>query len=115
MDINMSQEADYKQIMDRFIKINSEIFILSVLSERSMGGYDLIKEISHRCDVFLSQESVYPILYSLEEEGILRAEFSNGDMRTKRYSLTPKGRQIALKKLEEFAKAIETVLALLKG
>lgn len=115
VDVSKSPEEDYKQIVDKIIKINREIFILSVLSERSMCGYDLIKEIFHRCDVFLSQGSVYPILYSLEEEGILRAEFNKGDMRTKRYSFTPKGRQIAQKKLEEFTKAMEEVLALIKG
>ena len=115
VDSAESQEEDYKQIIDKMIKINREIFILSVLSERPMCGYDLIKEIFHRCDVFLSQGSVYPILYSLEEEGILRAEFSKGDMRTKKYSFTPKGKEITQKKMDEFTKAMETVLALIKG
>jgi len=114
-ELDESREDDYRQIMDKIIKINREIFMLSALSERSMCGYDLIKEIFHRCDVFLSQGSVYPILYSLEEEGILQAEFNKGDMRTKKYSFTPKGRQIAQKKLDEFTRAMEEVLALIKG
>ena len=113
MDVSISQEANYEPIIDKIIKINREMFILLVLSERPMCGYDIIKEIFHRCDVFLSQGSVYPVLYSLEEEGILHAEFSTGDMRAKKYSFTPKGRQIAQRKLEEFSRAMETVLVLL--
>ncbi len=115
IDLGESQEEDYKKIVDRIIKANREIFILSTLSDKSMCGYDLIKEIFLRCNVFLSQGSVYPVLYSLEEEGILRAEFSKGDMRAKRYSFTPEGRELAQKKQEEFAKAMDYVLALLKG
>jgi len=114
VDLINSQDEDYKLIVDKVVKINREIFILSVLFERPMCGFDIIKEIFHKCDVFLGQGSVYPILYSLEEEGMLRAEFSKGNMRTKLYSLTPKGRQIAQKELEKFTKAIEEVLALVR-
>jgi len=35
-------------------------------------------------------------------------------MRTKRYSLTPLGREIAQKKIDEFARATEYVLAQIK-
>lgn len=115
IDLGEPEDEEYKKFVDRIIKVNREIFILSMLSDKPMCGYDIIKEIFLKCNVFLSQGSVYPILYSLEEEGILRAEFSKGDMRTKRYSFTPEGREIAQRKLEEFAKAMEYVLVLLKG
>ncbi len=114
IDSGEFQEEDYKKVVDRIIKANREIFILSTLSDKSLCGYDLIKEIFLRYNVFLSQGSVYPILYSLEESGILRAEFSKGDMRTKVYSFTPEGRDITQKRLEEFVQAMEHVLALIK-
>jgi PadR family transcriptional regulator PadR len=79
-----------------------------------MCGYDLIKEIFFKCNVFLSQGTVYPILYTLEEEGILRAEYSKGDMRSKKYSLTSKGREIAQKDMKEFIKAMEQISALIQ-
>ncbi|NPV63341.1 MAG: PadR family transcriptional regulator [Methanotrichaceae archaeon] len=113
-NIDESQEDEYKKIIDRTIKINKDIFILSSLLNKQMCGYDLIKEIFQDCDVFLSQGTVYPILYSLEEEGILQAEFSKGDMRSKRYSLTPKGRELAQKRLDDFAKAILHVSSLIR-
>ena len=80
-----------------------------------MSGYDIIKEIFHRYDVLLSQGSAYPILYSLEEDEILRVEFPKGNMRTKLYSLTPTGREIAQKKLCDFVEALEAILGSISG
>ncbi|HPT37385.1 MAG TPA: PadR family transcriptional regulator [Methanothrix sp.] len=108
-------EEDYCQkFIDRIIKANREVFILSSLLERQMCGYDLIKEIFSKCDVFLSQGTVYPILYTLEEEGLLHAEYNKGDMRSKKYSLTTRGREIAEKDVEFFSKALEQISLLIK-
>jgi len=107
------QEDNCKKFIDRIIKSNREVFIMSSLVEKQMCGYDLIKEIFSSCDVFLSQGTVYPVLYTLESEGLLHAEYSKGDMRSKKYSLTPKGRKIAEKEIEDFSKALEQVSVLL--
>ncbi|MHB8117535.1 MAG: PadR family transcriptional regulator [Methanothrix sp.] len=109
-----SLEDDCKKFVERIIKTNREVFILSSLLEKQMCGYDLIKEILSTCDVFLSQGAVYPVLYTLEGEGLLHAEYSKGDMRSKKYSLTPLGRKIVEKEVEDFAKALEQVSLLLK-
>ena len=113
-DLCESQEDYCKKFVDRIIKTNREVFIMFSLLEKQMCGYDIIKEIFSRCDVFLSQGTVYPILYTLEEEGMLHAEYSKGDMRSKKYSLTPRGREAAEKDVEDFAKALEQVSLLLK-
>jgi PadR family transcriptional regulator PadR len=113
-DLNESEEDSCKKFVDRIIKTNREIFILYSLLDKQMCGYDLIKEIFFKCNVFLSQGTVYPILYTLEEEGILRAEYSKGDMRSKKYSLTSKGREIAQKDMKEFIKAMEQISALIQ-
>ncbi len=113
-DMNESQEDDYKRFVDRIIKNNREIFILTILLEKQMCGYDLIKEIFLKFNVFLSMGNVYPTLYSLEEDEILRAEFSRGNMRSKNYSLTPRGREIALKNIEEFVRAMDHISAHIK-
>lgn len=109
-----SDEEYCQKFIDRIIKANREVFILSSLLERQMCGYDLIKEIFSKCDVFLSQGTVYPILYTLEEEGLLHAEYSKGDMRSKKYSLTTRGREIAEKDVEFFSKALEQISLLVK-
>jgi PadR family transcriptional regulator PadR len=113
-DLCESQEDYCKKFVDRIIKTNREVFIMCALLEKQMCGYDIIKEIFSRCDVFLSQGTVYPILYTLEEEGMLHAEYSKGDMRSKKYSLTPRGREAAEKDVEDFAKALEQVSFLVK-
>jgi PadR family transcriptional regulator PadR len=113
-DLCESQEDYCKKFVDRIIKTNREVFIMCALLEKQMCGYDIIKEIFSRCDVFLSQGTVYPILYTLEEEGMLHAEYSKGDMRSKKYSLTPRGREAAEKDVEDFTKALEQVSFLVK-
>ncbi len=113
-DLSESEEDSCKKFVDRIVKTNREIFILYSLFDRQMCGYDLIKEIFLKCNVFLSQGTVYPILYTLEEEGVLHAEYSKGDMRSKKYSLTPKGREIAQKDIKEFIKAMEQLSALIQ-
>jgi len=113
-DLCESQEDYCKKFVDRIIKTNREVFIMFSLLDKQMCGYDIIKEIFSRCDVFLSQGTVYPILYTLEEEGMLHAEYSKGDMRSKKYSLTPRGREAAEKDVEDFAKALEQVSFLVK-
>jgi DNA-binding PadR family transcriptional regulator len=113
-DISEFQEDNCKKFIDRIIKTNREVFMMSSLIEKQMCGYDLIKEIFSKCDVFLSQGTVYPVLYTLEGEGLLHAEYSKGDMRSKNYSLTLKGRKIAEKDVEDFSKALEQVSILLK-
>jgi PadR family transcriptional regulator PadR len=107
------QEDNCKKFIEKIIKTNREVFIMSYLAERQMCGYDLIKEIFSKCDVFLSQGTLYPVLYALEGEGLLIAEYSKGDMRSKKYSLTPKGKKIAEKEIEDFSKALEQVSILL--
>jgi len=113
-DLRESQEESCKKFIERIIKSNREVFIMSSLLEKQMCGYDIIKEVFSRCDVFLSQGTVYPILYTLEDEGLLHAEYSKGDMRSKKYSLTDRGREIAEKDIEDFSRALEHISFLIK-
>lgn len=112
-DLCEFREDSCKKFIDRIVKTNREVFIMSSLIEKQMCGYDLIKEIFSKCDVFLSQGTVYPVLYTLEGEGLLHAEYSKGDMRSKKYNLTLKGRKIAEKEIEDFSKALDQVSILL--
>jgi DNA-binding PadR family transcriptional regulator len=112
-DLSNSHEENCKRYIHRIIKTNREVFIMLFLTERPMCGYDLIKEIFSECDVFLSQGTVYPVLYALEGEGLLHAEYSKSNMRTKKYRLTPEGRKIAEKEIEDFSKALAQVSLLL--
>lgn len=113
-NINEFEDEEYNKFVDRIVKANREIFVLYVLANKPMCGYDVIKEIFLRCNVFLSQGNVYPILYSLEEEGILRAEFTKGNMRSKLYFISPERRETVQKKIDLFVKAMESMLFFVK-
>lgn len=99
---------------ENIVKSHLEVIVLSMLVEMPISGYDLIKEILARYNVFLSQGTVYSLLYCLKDEGIIRAEFTRGDMRTKRYSITQEGKQIVEKRIDEFIDAGESILNSIK-
>jgi DNA-binding PadR family transcriptional regulator len=65
--------------------------VLSLLAEKPMHGYQIIQEIEERSGGSWkpSPGSVYPTLQLLADEGVIRAEESNG---RKTYSLTEEGR-----------------------
>ncbi|HET9347919.1 MAG TPA: PadR family transcriptional regulator [Arthrobacter sp.] len=66
--------------------------VLALLAERPMHGYQIIREIEERSGGSWkpSAGSVYPTLQLLADEGLIRAEESNG---RKIYSLTEAGRE----------------------
>jgi DNA-binding PadR family transcriptional regulator len=97
-----------------FVKKHIEIAVLSMLSDRPLSGYDIIKEILARYDVLISQGTIYSLLYALKDEGILQVGFTKGDLREKIYSCTQNGKQVAVKKIAEFIEADECFLISIK-
>ena len=108
-NISELEDEEYNKFVDRMVKANKEIFVLYVLANKPMCGYDVIKEIFLRTHVFLNQGNVYPLLYSLEEVGILRAEFTRENMRSKLYSIAIEQSETIQKKIELFVKATEFI------
>lgn len=101
--------------VEEIVKNHLEIIILSLLLEKSMCGYDLIKEIIARYQVMISQGTVYPLLYSLKGEGIIHVESMKGDMKTKRYFIAEDTRNNIEKKINGFIKTEEYILSSIKN
>ena len=59
-----------------------------MLKEAPSHGYGIIADIHKRFDVLLSPGTLYPLLYSLEKQGLISIE---QDGRRKNYLLTEKG------------------------
>jgi PadR family transcriptional regulator PadR len=106
-------------IFDReLLKGSVALLILKLLSEREMYGYEIIQEAARRSeDAFEFKEgTLYPALHQLHKKGYLRSEWrlgKNGRQR-KYYSLTPKGRKLALEGQREwvsFTRAVNAILA----
>jgi len=112
-DLEQSEEDGRNIFTDKIVKTNRELFIMSSLMDAKMCGYDIIRAIFLKYNVFLNQGSVYPILYTLEEEGILKSEYSKEDLRTKKYGFTARGREISQKKTEAFIEALDHINALI--
>jgi DNA-binding PadR family transcriptional regulator len=87
--------------MDRidpgFVKGAATTLILSVLEREPMHGYQLVATIRGGSDgIFdFSEGTIYPLLYGLEEKGLLRSAWvaPEGERRRKVYSLTAVGRR----------------------
>ena len=96
------------------VKKHIEITVLSILSDRPMSGYDIIKEIFARYDFLVSQGTIYSLLYTLKDEGTLVVGFAKGDMREKIYSCTKEGKHDVDKRIAEFIEANESFLNSIK-
>ncbi|MBR1483601.1 MAG: helix-turn-helix transcriptional regulator [Ruminococcus sp.] len=104
------------KISKELIKGSTATLVLSVLKEKDMYGYIIVKEIALRSEnVFeLKEGTLYPILHALEQEGCLESywdEFEN--RKRKYYHLTRKGARRLKEGTEEFnvfAGAVKRVL-----
>ncbi|MEN3034791.1 MAG: PadR family transcriptional regulator [Candidatus Methanosuratincola petrocarbonis] len=78
--------------------------VLSILEKGSLSGYLLMKEIKRMTGIAYHAGVLYPMLYSMEETGLISGEWvTKGRRRIKQYQLTGKGAS-ALAKLRAFLK-----------
>ena len=108
----MAQE----RIGGEILKGHVTTLVMSVLGETPRHGYDIMKILSERSrGVFeLGQGTIYPLLYSLEEEGLIKSATAVVDGRTRRvYSLSASGRRSLARRRQTwqtFQTAINSVL-----
>ncbi len=105
------------KVNKELLKGSTVILILSLLDGKPMYGYEMIKEIERKsAGTFTFKEgTLYPILHSLESEGMVESywEQNEGSRKRKYYSITDKGRRCAGEKKAEwvtFRTAVDQVL-----
>ena len=98
-----------RDALEKFVKRHLETLVLSMLRENQMCGYDVIRTIYQRYHTFLSQGTVYPLLYSLESKGLLSVVKSDSP-RSKVYALTEEGKRVAEGKINDFISAQKYLL-----
>lgn len=105
------------KINKELIKGSTAILILSLLEREDMYGYQITKELKLRSEnVFEMKEgTLYPMLHSLENEGAVKAYWTDTDSgkRRKYYSITKEGKTLLDSRKEEwnlYKKAVDTVL-----
>ena len=100
--------------LDRELKRGSaELLILSLLDARPRHGYDLSKLIETRSGGTLKFhiDSLYPLLYRLEERGWIKGSWvEKADERRRRvYKLTAVGRRVLADQRRTWAAFVEAV------
>ena len=100
--------------LDRELKRGSaELLILSLLEARPRHGYDLSKLIETRSGGTLKfhLDSLYPLLYRLEERGWIKGTWvEKPDERRRRfYKPTPEGKRVLALQRKTWAAFVEAV------
>jgi len=98
-------------------KGSAELLVLSLLEHHPRHGYDISRLIQIRSGGALSFHvtSLYPLLYRLEEEGVVQGKWVEKAQQRRRryYSLTPQGRKVLARQRQswqEFVTAIGRVM-----
>ena len=93
------QHMSTPSILDREVKRGSaEMLILALVEDRPRHGYEIAKLIEQRSEGVLQFHvaSLYPLLYRLEERGLIQGHWVEkpGQRRRRFYKLTAAGREI---------------------
>jgi len=95
------------------------VLILSLLAEREMYAYEIVREAERRsARAFqLKEGTVYPALHQMERSGLVKAIWREGETgRTRKYyALTAKGRRRAESKRRQWAGIATAMRAILGG
>jgi transcriptional regulator len=100
--------------LDRELKKGAaELLLLSVLEARPRHGYELGKLIETRSGgrLVFHLDSLYPLLYRLEERGWIRGAWIEkpGERRRRFYRLTSTGRKVLLQQRRTWNDFVEAV------
>ena len=100
-----------------FIRGIVKTLILKLLSQKKhMYGYEITQRVEElsRGDIKLTYGALYPILYKLEADGLLKTNTEVVDNRVRKYySLTPAGKKIAKEKVSELQRFMEVIKVIL--
>ncbi len=78
---------------ERIVKNILDLIILKFLDEKSRWGYEINMEIKDKFQVYLSAGTLYPLLHSLEDKGLVTGVWDAEKGRGRRiYKITLKGK-----------------------
>ncbi|MGC8542785.1 MAG: PadR family transcriptional regulator [Vulcanisaeta sp.] len=81
----MSQKA-LDRLVSKLTKENLWIYIVKLLMERPMYGYEIAREVRERFRINVTNVGVYVVLYKMERDGLIET-FMSGE--SKMYRLRP--------------------------
>ncbi len=107
------------KISKELLKGSTPILILQVIAEEDSYGYRIVQTLAQRSDDLfkLNEGTLYPILHTLEKEGIIesyRKEAESGRER-RYYRITAQGRVYLAEKINEWKVFSDSVDRVLEG
>jgi len=112
-------DLDTRALEKELKKGSAELLILSLLEARPRHGYELSKLIAARSEgrLVFHIDSLYPLLYRLEERGWLKGTWvEKPDERRRRYyRLTPEGRRVLARQRETWDNFVAAVRRITGG
>ena len=101
-----------------YIRGTIRTIVLKLLSDnKRMYGYEITQRVADlsKGQIKLTYGALYPVLYKLEHEGLLITNTEIVENRARKYySLTPKGKQLAIEKVSELKQFTEILKVILK-
>jgi len=105
-----------RDLVKAIIRGMSRSIILWLVNQKPMSGYSIVKEMKRLTGQNIHSGIVYPLLYELEENGLIVGEWSQkGRRRIKHYTITEKGKKLLNKIKELFEMPVKEVLKDLIG
>ncbi|CAM3650968.1 helix-turn-helix transcriptional regulator [Cohnella lubricantis] len=98
------------------LKGSTVILVLTLLDRKDMYGYEMVRELEQRSGGILNlkEGTLYPILHSLESDGLVEAYWDEqGSRPRKYYRITGKGKKQLEERKQEwslFSGAVNRVL-----
>jgi PadR family transcriptional regulator PadR len=101
-------------------KGSTRLAILQLVSERDRYGYEIVAEARDRTKgaLALAEGNIYPALHTLESEGFISSywrEVEPGVPPRKYYKVTPLGKELHQRLVEEWKDYAGAIARLLKG
>lgn len=95
------------------------LMVLHLLDTKDMYGYQMVKELENRSEntFTLKEGTLYPILHTLEKNGLVVSYVSEGESGRKRkyYQITKNGKKQLGDKKEEWFIFSETLNKVIRG
>ena len=89
------EESGLTELRTRFVRGFLDITIMKMLLEEPLWGYRMMGVLKERYGVKVGPPVIYPLLDSMEADGLIKAEeVLSGKRKRKVYSVLPKGNKM---------------------
>lgn len=100
-----------RQVSDKFVRSFLDIVVMKVLDSTPAYGYEIMATVHREFGVLLSPGTLYPLLHSMEDKGLIESSQDGGRIV---YSVSSKGKQKFRNTLNAFGLTISKMSIFLK-